>query len=396
MVLTLELYDGDSWVDKTNKCTRLRHSVSSRELESIEFELIGEHVDIDQRIRVKRNNNIVFEGIIYERSRRRGRGKLVSVRATAYPYLILYDRHMVYRLYQAGMKAGEIIRDLGKLLDDEVPINLNGIEDGDSLLSPWKIENRSALEVMKSVARGTNYWLRMKPCLSYLNFDGQTGYGVVSSDPSLDLQTPIIEALVRIHGSFSGTGRIFHRRGSTTSWSLDPYQLAVRNAEYFQLIIGDGSTYNALDFGSCQLNTWYHVVGVVTGSQLLGYVNGELKKSKSQTITPYTVTDDAQFASSHPWRHEPFDVALIRVYDYNQISVSVDDLVSHNLENLMNPITDGLVLWLNAHKLENGTVPDLSGNGNSGTVYGGVSQLYEVYPQYANSMLLEFKPKVIA
>ena len=77
MPLTLELYDesADSWIDKTRSCVRLRHSVSSRELELVEFELVEEDVDIGQRVRVKRDGETVFEGIVYERSRRwRGGG----------------------------------------------------------------------------------------------------------------------------------------------------------------------------------------------------------------------------------------------------------------------------------------------------------------------------------
>ena len=85
-------------------------------------------------------------------------------------------------------------------------------------------------------------------------------------------------------------------------------------------------------------------------------------------------------------------VAYVRWYN-----VWLDDQqIQHNLNDPMNPITDGLVLWLNGHRLENNVVPDLSGNDNDGMAYGGVSQGYEVYPQYANSFLLEFKPKVIA
>ena len=85
-------------------------------------------------------------------------------------------------------------------------------------------------------------------------------------------------------------------------------------------------------------------------------------------------------------------VAYVRWYN-----VWLDDQqIQHNLNDPMNPITDGLVLWLNGHRLENNVVPDFSGNDNDGAAYGGVSQGYEVYPEYANSMLLEFKPKVIA
>ena len=173
MPLTLELYDesANSWIDKTRSCVRLRHSVSSRELEFVEFELVEEDVDVGQRVRVKRDGEAVFEGMVYERSRRWRGGEPATVKVAAYSYLILYDRHVVYRLYPVGTRAGEIIRDLASLEDG---VDVSNVDDGDSLLSPWKIENRPALEVMKSVARGVNYWLRMKPGLK-LYFKPKSG-----------------------------------------------------------------------------------------------------------------------------------------------------------------------------------------------------------------------------
>ena len=61
----------------------------------------------------------------------------------------------------------------------------------------------------------------------------------------------------------------------------------------------------------------------------------------------------------------------------------------------MNPIMEGLTLWLNFNEGSGSVVYDRSGNENHGTIYG-ASWGYEVYPQYANSFLMEFKPKVIA
>ena len=61
----------------------------------------------------------------------------------------------------------------------------------------------------------------------------------------------------------------------------------------------------------------------------------------------------------------------------------------------MNPITDGLILWLNFDEDSGDRVYDRSGNSNNGTIYG-ATWGYEVHPKYVNSMLLEFKPKVIA
>lgn len=160
MSIAVEVYEGQSWVDKTNKCTNFRWSISNRELETIEFEFVGDNVSVGQKIRAKKGESILFEGIVYERSRSHRSGEPPTVKATAYSNLILYDRHVVYRLYPTGTKAGEIIRDLASL---EPGVNVSNVDDGPSLLSPWSIENSPALDVMRSAARGVNYWLRMKP-----------------------------------------------------------------------------------------------------------------------------------------------------------------------------------------------------------------------------------------
>jgi len=147
------------WRNETSRLIQFRHSLTSRELEKIEFTLIHTDLDIGQRVRAKRDGNIFFEGIIYERRKRHDQNYM-SVEATAYTDLILFDRHVVYRLYEAGTRAGDIIRDLASL---EQGVNVDEVDDGPQLLTNWEIQNQTALEVMKSVARGTNYWLRMRP-----------------------------------------------------------------------------------------------------------------------------------------------------------------------------------------------------------------------------------------
>ncbi|RLG08790.1 MAG: hypothetical protein DRN64_04650 [Thaumarchaeota archaeon] len=123
-------------------------------------ELVKDAVSVGQEIRLKEDDQIVFEGVVYEVDRRHRGRDVERCGFKAYDYLIKYDRHVVYRLYQTGTKAGDIIKDLASLEDG---VDTSNVEDGDSLLSPWEIQNEKALEIMKSVARGTNYWLRMKP-----------------------------------------------------------------------------------------------------------------------------------------------------------------------------------------------------------------------------------------
>ncbi|MEM2079905.1 MAG: hypothetical protein QW104_04400, partial [Nitrososphaerota archaeon] len=80
----------------------------------------------------------------------------------AYSDLILYDRHVVFRSYATGTKAGTIIKDLAAL---ETGVDVTNVDEATTpaLNSQWDIQNEAALKIMQSVARGTNYWLRMKP-----------------------------------------------------------------------------------------------------------------------------------------------------------------------------------------------------------------------------------------
>ncbi|MHC1624028.1 MAG: XkdQ/YqbQ family protein, partial [Candidatus Methanospirareceae archaeon] len=162
MTLTLEVYDSSSgtWIDKTSSCVRLVRRLRSEGLEELDGELVKDVVSVGQEIRLKEDDQIVFEGIVYEVSRSHRSKDVERCRFKAYDYLILYDRYPVYRLYQSGTTAGEIIRDLASLVDG---VDVSNVDDGDQLLAPWAIENEKALDIMRSVARGTNYWLRMKP-----------------------------------------------------------------------------------------------------------------------------------------------------------------------------------------------------------------------------------------
>ena len=158
MSITLEIYDGTSWIDKTPKMVRFTHGLAARELEKLDFTLVNDDVSVGQRVRAKRGGTAFFEGVVYERGKKHA-GR-VEVEATAYSDLILYDRHVVFRLYDTGTTAGAIVRDLAAL---EAGVDTTNVDDGPSLMSSWAIENLPALQVIRGVMRGTNYYIRMRP-----------------------------------------------------------------------------------------------------------------------------------------------------------------------------------------------------------------------------------------
>jgi len=154
----------DYW-DATARCNRLRHDLRARDLEQVSINLVLddpswqlEYLKTGNDVIIERDGRTLFEGVVYER--KLAQEERIECDVTAYTHLIRYERHLVYRLYQPGVKAGEIIRDLALL---EPGVDVSNVDDGEALLAPWKIENQPALKVMRSIARGINYWLRMKP-----------------------------------------------------------------------------------------------------------------------------------------------------------------------------------------------------------------------------------------
>lgn len=158
----LQASSGSGWVDLTEQLTGLRWSIGGRELESLRFSLHSESVDVGQRVRLVIAGETRFEGVVYEVEKRHGPGDVSRVEALAYTDLIQYDRSIVYRQYPAGTRAGSIIKDLASLVPGVDTENVDE-DETPTLNSVWTIQNVEALKVMLDVARGTNYYIRMKP-----------------------------------------------------------------------------------------------------------------------------------------------------------------------------------------------------------------------------------------
>lgn len=161
MSLELQVLKDNRWIDCTSKLTQLSHTVQSNQLESLEFSLLDEVVTAGERVRYKLNGITKFEGIIVSFRRTIDRSVGPSVDCRALSELILWERNVVYREYPTGTSAGAIIKDLAAL---EPGVDVSNVDEVGTpqLLAPWSIQNESALKVMQSVARGTDYWLRMK------------------------------------------------------------------------------------------------------------------------------------------------------------------------------------------------------------------------------------------
>ena len=374
------------WFDETSRLLSLRHSLAGRELENVSLTLVNAELRPGQRIRLKRGNRIFFEGVVYE-ARRRHDKNYVSVDATAYSPLILYDRHVVYRLYQTGTKAGDIIRDIASF-EQEVIVDA---DDGPQLLANWEIQNQTALEVMKSVARGTNYWLRMRPVLSYLYFyaDDYVNLDAMNNFPT---GTQAFTALVLCSatGEGSGTARRAFSWGDAVTNNGQAIGLTTTN-KFFAgpdgtpIIDPDPPVYNS--------PVWlgYRYYGGENGlAQFLR--NGVVKASAN--ITPTTTRTRCRvgaYVASSPSYFWYGNVYMILLYNRALSDLDIQKIISDPL----NPPTTNLVLWLKFNEGAGNKIYDNSGNNNHGTIYG-ATWGYEKNPPFSNAKLLEFKPKVIA
>ena len=395
MTLKLEVYDSESstWLDKTSSCVSLRRHIRSNGLEELDGELVKDAVSVGQEIRLKEDDQIVFEGIVYEVDREHRGRDVERCGFRAYDYLIKYDRHVVYRAYPTGTKAGEIIKDLASL--EDIPINLSGVEDGDSLLSPWEIQNEKALDVMKSVAKGTNCWLRIKPCLSYLNFGG-------------DDYVEIPEGVIDVHEPFT---LILWFRMDDLSGDRTLLEFYANDSSRIRFVIRNGTeaineimsplTYDRFLWGNItdiEIGRWYSWVAVVdpkAENENRLYIDGEQQFTNFSDSSKWDSLDQpTRITIGYPAYYCTWWIGAISNVLLYQDYLD-EDKISQILAKPYDPIRENLAGWWITNESSGSTVYDRSGNQAHGTIYG-ASWGCEVYPKYANSFLLEFKPKVIA
>lgn len=385
---------GSGCWDATSRCLKLKHGFRARDLEQLELKLVLDdpstqldYVKAGNRVQVKLDDRTIFDGVIHER--KISQSDRLECEVAAYTSLIRYERYIVYRFYQAGTRAGEIIRDLGKLIDGEIPVNLSGVEDGDSLLSPWRIENETALKVMRSVARGTSCWLRMKPCLSYLSFDGVDDYVEVPDSPSLRPTTEVtIVVWLNLRGWTSYAtivGKHYFKQ--------DYYALTLRGAEgSMGFLTYESSTgTDVLYFTYNYYNQWKQIAAVFDDGVKQVYIDGDKIAEKTAPHTTLTPVDAPLVVGAFLDHAKYLNGTVSQVLVYNRALTDIE--IQCLYQNPLAPPTDSLVLWLRFNEGSGSVVYDWSGNENHGTIYG-AEWGYEVYPKYVNSMLLEFRPKV--
>ena len=139
MTARLEVWDSSTstWVDKTSNLTQLRRRITSRQIESLDGELVNDELAVGDSVRLLENNTVVFEGVVYEVDKQHRSGDVRRCSFTAHTNLIKYDTHIVFRSYTTGTYAGDIIKDLAAL---ESGVDTSNVDNGPQLQQDWEIQ----------------------------------------------------------------------------------------------------------------------------------------------------------------------------------------------------------------------------------------------------------------
>lgn len=135
------------------------------------------------------------------------------------------------------------------------------------------------------------------PTYYSLSLNGTSAYADVPNaglGVSFDITGPItVEAWIRLSAVPTGASGIVERyMDLTTAEGGFALRLSSgRKLKFYSLI--NGFNYDVVTGGTVlATNTWYHVAGVFTGTELKVYVGGALDGSKSSTFAPGTGTSD--------------------------------------------------------------------------------------------------------
>jgi len=230
----------------------------------------------------------------------------------------------------------------------------------------------------------------MKPCLSYLNFDGDD-YINIQASPSLDVRYSLsIVAWVKWKTDVEGP--IFTWQDPTTEkWGTHIWR--VQGKLFTRIIKRNGAFTDYLIAGNIPVDTWTFITSTYSYEEgvIRHYINGEFIAELDIGSVEQSTHGQA-FIGKVPWDSRGVNGFIGQELIYSRVLSQTE--IKNLYHDQIRPPIDGLILFFNFNEGFGSIVYDRSGNGNHGTIYG-ASWGYETYPKCVNSMLLEFKPKVI-
>ncbi len=198
-----------------------------------------------------------------------------------------------------------------------------------------------------------------------LDFDGTNDYAVVPDDNSLDITNNFTVSFWFKAGSTSQTNTYLLNKNNRYAilYEYVNDQIEFYAAFYTGTDPRAGSQMTLLD------TEWHQIVYTYDGTTLKGYMDGVLQVSVSKTFTLATVTDPLHIGAANPTDGAYVDAAFdeIRIWDDARTQEEIIDNMFSNLGG----DEDNLVAYYRMNQGigdGNTALPDLSGNGNGGTL----------------------------
>ena len=289
-------------------------------------------------------------------------------------------------LTDGGVSIGQTAGgEIAELYNSGVPL-LTGTQPQASNLKAWyKLDQSANWEADTSGA-----WQIPDSVSAYpqsFNFDGSNDF--------IDLGTTL-NSMLQLGDSFSVSAWI--NFGNTASdrtivsnmtTSVRGFQFRVLSNEGIRIILAEnGSTFLFLDSSSLAINTWHHAVFTYDGSNTIGglnlYINSSLDNNTtgtSGTLTTITSTDSLKvgaYTSAHFFEGNISNVQIFNTVLPATGSNSVETLYNNGVPLTTAIATDNLKAWYKLNNTAtfstNWSIPDDSGNGNTGTSSGMTEQ----------------------
>jgi Concanavalin A-like lectin/glucanases superfamily len=215
-----------------------------------------------------------------------------------------------------------------------------------------------------------------------LSFNGTDGYVQVNSSDSLNITGPItLEAWVK----YNSTGNyqvILSRESFSQPGGGGGYELQITNTGKLRMVLFQTDTTYEAVVGATTVSSgaWHHVAGVFDGSQRRVYLDGVQDGAVTDPSGPGSGTRTLKIGRRSSSNIYPFNGLI------DEVRISSSALYTGNFTPETNltkgPNTAGL--W----RFNDQTVLDSSGNGNTGTINGGVTYTTNVYMAGGYSLAL--------
>jgi hypothetical protein len=279
------------------------------------------------------------------------------------------------------------------------------------LVGYWKFDEGSGSVSLDSSGQGNNATLFGSPTwktsaycqvgTSCLLFNGSAGYASSSDSSSLDIAGNLSVSLWVNWNTFKNTGVLIEKGPGNGTIAPINYALWSYAGNTIKGFIGNGSTYNEVSFSSASVlatSTWHLITFVVDGSYLNIYVDGIIRATSTQSITPAAnnyslyfsepsyvldgLIDDVRIYNRALSQDEVFKLYTNPPALGNSIAVLGQEGV------LSNDVLAGLVAhWKFDEAGSNARVTyDATGNNNNGTLVNGVTRLGSNYCKISNCL----------